>query len=514
MVKKKVEKQEFKNSLYYGDNLEVLRKYIKDESIDLCYIDPPFNSKRNYNQIYNNIGKEDRAQAQAFVDTWTWDTISEECLKEIISNKNGVFTKQSINLILGLEKVIGKDSLLAYLVSMTLRVAEIYRSLKNTGSFYFHCDPTASHYLKLVCDSIFCARKGEFQNEIIWSYKRYTAVSNRFQRLHDVILFYVKDDNESKFNEVRDEYGSKSGVADSHYKQDEDGKWFRWQKRKGQEAYKIYLNPDGKRVGDVWEIPIINASAKERLGYPTQKPEKLLERIIEASTNEGDVILDAYCGCGTSVAVAERLNRKWIGVDITYQSISLILKRLEEHFGISTIKSINVNGVPQDFESAVLLANKQDDRTRKEFEKWAVLTYSNNRAVINEKKGGDGGIDGIAYIVDEDEQKKESYKEVLFSVKSNKTLSPTVIRDLNGTIEREGAAMGVLLTLYPMDNLVKESKKYGAYENKLFGQTYPKIEVISVQEILDGRTMKLPISIQVLKQAQETAKSNQIGFEF
>jgi hypothetical protein len=184
-----------------------------------------------------------------------------------------------------------------------------------------------------------------------------------------------------------------------------------------------------------------------------------LERIIKASSNEGETILDAYCGCGTTVAVADRLNRKWIGIDITYQSISLILKRLEEYYGSSTLQKIKINGVPQDFESAVSLANKQDDRTRKEFEKWAVLTYSNNRAMINEKKGGDGGIDGIAYVVDIDDKNEQTNKEVLFSVKSNKTLSPSVIRDLNGTLERENAAIGILLTLYPMENLVNRSDK-------------------------------------------------------
>ena len=156
------------NKLYYGDNLEVLRKYIKDESIDLCYIDPPFNSKRNYNQIYNNLGKEDQAQAQAFVDTWTWDNHANEALEEIQSNYQGKFTSQTIDLIDGLTKVLGKGSLLAYLVSMTLRIVEIHRVLKSTGSFYLHCDPTASHYLKIVLDTIFCSQGGDYIAEITW----------------------------------------------------------------------------------------------------------------------------------------------------------------------------------------------------------------------------------------------------------------------------------------------------------------------------------------------------------
>ncbi len=497
------------NKLYYGDNLDVLRKYIRDESVDLCYIDPPFNSKRNYNQIYNNVGTEDAAQAQAFTDTWTWDEAAEHGLKEILSNAGGVFTAQSIDLIIGLEKVLGKGSLLSYLVSMTLRIAEIYRVLKPTGSFYFHCDPTASHYLKLVIDTIFCSRKGEFQNEIIWCYKRYTAVANRFQRLHDTLLFYTKND-EHEFNPIFDEYGEKSGKMDSHYKQDEDGRWYRNQKRKDAEPYKIYLRTEGVRIGDWWTISSINASSKERLHYPTQKPEALLERIITASSNEGYTILDAYCGCGTTVSVAQRLNRNWIGIDVTYQSISLILKRLEDTFGANVLENIELNGVPKDFKSAVALANKKEDKTRKEFEKWFVLAYSNNRAVINEKKGGDEGIDGIAYVLDMVSGKQERSK-VLFSVKSNRTLSPAVIRDLNGTMERDGAVAGYLLTLYPMENMVKESKKYGTYRNNLYGKDFPKIQVVSVEEMLNGSLLDLPTVLGVLKSAQKKGKTAKQG---
>jgi hypothetical protein len=279
---------------------------------------------------------------------------------------------------------------------------------------------------------------------------------------------------------------------------------------------KRYLDElKGRPVQNLWDdIDMISSQAAERLGYPTQKPESLLERIIKASSNEGDVILDAYCGCGTTVAVAERLNRKWIGIDITYQSISLILKRLEKHFGATVLKNITLSGVPEDFKSAEALANKKDDRTRKEFEKWAILTYSNNRAMINEKKGGDGGIDGIAYLLDFNTKKEQDYKQILFSVKSNKVLTPSVIRDLNGTIEREGAVMGILLTLYPMENLIKESKKYGMYDNSAFGQSYPKIQVINIQEILDGKTMKIPTSLEVLKEAEQKTKTKQQAFDF
>jgi DNA modification methylase len=515
-----------KNKLYYGDNLEILRKYIKDETIDLCYIDPPFNSKRNYNQIYNNIGGEDRAQAQAFVDTWTWDENADSGYLEIVSNHGGRFQKQSISLLQGLMGVLGKDSLLAYLVSMTLRVTEIRRALKPSGSFYFHCDPTASHYVKLLLDSVFVGSGGEFLNEIIWCYKSRHFAKTHFGRKHDNIFFYSKsskytfnwrdilrplsDVTIKKFKH-RDEIGpyrlNGRGITGSPIKsaKDVDPKW---EKTHPHLTVRDYLK-EGVPIEDYWYIEIINQSAKERLGYPTQKPEELLEKIIMASSNKGDVVLDAYCGCGTTVAVSHRLGRTWVGIDITYQSISLILKRLEDSFGKKVIESIELNGVPQDFESAEALAHKKDDRIRKEFEKWAVLTYSNNRAIINEKKGGDGGIDGIAYVADLGAKNEPVNQKVIFSVKSNKTLPPSFIRDLNGTIEREGAVAGILITLYDADNLVKESKKYGTYRNGYYEKPSPKIEVVTVKQLLSGETMNYPSVLSVLKDAEFKAKGNQ-----
>ena len=586
MAKQKKEIVEvLKNKFYYGDNLDVLRKYIKDETVDLCYIDPPFNSKRNYNQIYNNIGKEDQAQAQAFVDTWTWDESAAHGYDEITTNSRALLSTQTIDLIIGLEKVLGRGSLLSYLVSITLRISEIYRVLKSTGSFYLHCDPTASHYLKIIVDSIFCSQKGIFQNEIIW--RRTSSHNSRrsYGPIHDVILFYTKTNNYT-FNIVRRPY--MSGHVKTRYSLDingdlkftsggnvlsgagktngDSGKPWRgfnpssknrhWAVPgfltedldeefndlplldKLEELYKMgrieikantewptpvrFLKQgDGQPIQDIWtyqpytegtvygtkqgidvDVSWLGTTDPERLGYPTQKPEGLLERLINASTNKGDLILDAYCGCGTTVSVAEKLKRKWIGIDITYQSISLMLKRLEDTFGNKILNTIELNGVPKDFNSAEALAHKKEDKVRKEFEKWAVLTYSNNRAVINDKKGGDGGIDGVGYILDTNEVNKQEHKKIIISVKSDKKLNPTVVRDLNGTIERENAAMGFLLTLYPMDNLVKESKRYGLYKNKLFDQDYQKIQIISAQELLNGIRMLLPSTQNVLKKAK------------
>ncbi|MGL6283087.1 MAG: DNA methyltransferase, partial [Microcoleaceae cyanobacterium] len=320
------------NQLFYGDNLEVLRKYIGNETIDLCYIDPPFNSKRNYNQIYNNVGKEDQAQAQAFVDTWTWDDYANQGLDQILTNYQGHFTQQSIDLISGLTKVLGKGSLLAYLVSMTLRIAETHRVLKNTGSFYLHCDPTSSHYLKLILDAIFCSQGGIYLNEIIW--KRTTTHNDgkqgakQFGRIHDVIFLYAKSKDQWKFNTIYSDY-SESYLEKTYNKIDPDGRRFKASdlsaaKPGGNTSYlwkgiapppgrfwgyslenmekfesegKIYYSKTGKPYlkqyleemlgvspDDLWtEFPGITIKA-ERLGYPTQKPEALLERIIKASS--------------------------------------------------------------------------------------------------------------------------------------------------------------------------------------------------------------------------------------
>ena len=486
------------NEIYYGDNLDVLIKHVKNESVDLCYIDPPFNSKRNYNQIYNNVGKEDKAQAQAFIDTWTWDDVAIKGLSDIKTNYSGyrnAFTSRSVDLIEGLEKVLGKGALLAYLVSMTLRIAEIHRVLKPTGSFYLHCDPTASHYLKLVIDAIFCAKGGNYINEMVWAYSRMAAKGQKqLSRCHDVIFWYSKGKT-WLFNvdEIRLPYAETSKARAGYKKTNLGG---------GKPKSEICeLNDIGKFPEDWIQIPFIRG--KEYLGYPTQKPEALLERIIKASSNEGDVILDAFCGCGTTIAVANKLNRQWIGIDITYQSISLILKRLEEQ-SKDALDNIEINGVPKDFESAVALANKKDDRTRKEFEKWMVLTYSNNHAMINDTKGGDKGIDGVAYIPDHLNEKGEiENKKAIFSVKSNAKLSPTVIRDLFGTVERESAACGIFLTLYPMPNLVKESKQYGTYHNDLINKDYPKIQVVCVNDIFQGGRLELPNVIAVVKKAQQ-----------
>lgn len=495
------------STLYYGDNLDVLRKHIKDETIDLCYIDPPFNSKRNYNQIYNNVGTEDRAQAQAFTDTWVWDDKSREGFSEIQSNEAGRFQAQTVELIKGLHKVLGEGSLLAYLISMTLRVVEIRRVLKMTGSFYLHCDPTSSHYLKLILDSIFVPQGGDFKNEIVWHYRRWTGKAKKFQELHDTVFFYTKS-AEYTFNPLYIEYTE--GSTDRKLQ----GKLHRF--KKGDAPVLVSersVDERGVRDNDVWQIPFIAPSAKERLGYPTQKPEKLLEKVIEASSNKGDVVLDAYCGCGTTVAVAQRLGREWIGIDITYQAVSLIMRRLENQAGElkwpKIEKTIKLNGIPRDMASASALAHKKDDRVRKEFEKWAVLTYTNNRAVINDKKGADGGIDGIAYFM---ATAKDNAKAV-FQVKSG-GVGRGDIAKLRGDMSREGAALAFMITLEePTGPMIAEAKAAGTYRHEVMGRTYDTIQIVTIREIIEKkRRLDMPMSWEVVKKAKASAtKAEQIS---
>ncbi|MDR3233324.1 MAG: restriction endonuclease [Planctomycetaceae bacterium] len=485
------------SQLFYGDNLEVLQKYIADESVDLCYVDPPFNSQRNYNQIYTNTGHDDIAQSQAFVDTWTWGISAEIQLDEL--RKNPFYHSELVETVLGFERILGKGSLLSYLVNMAVRFAEIWRVLKPTGSFYVHCDPTASHYLKILLDAVFCARGGDFRNEIIWHYynKMHDYRKKMFPRASDTILFYVKDaDSGFVFNQLKEQREQSvrqlarkkiDGVMKNA--RDENGKL-------------IYRMSTDKTMDNVWTIPCLQPAAKERLGYSTQKPLALLERIIKASSNEGDVVLDAFCGCGTTVDAAQSLKRKWIGIDITYQAVSLILKRLKDRYGKKIINKITLSGIPKDLESASALAHKQDDRLRKEFEKWAILTYTDNQAKINDKKGADKGIDGIAYILG---------GTVLFSVKSGH-VSVKDIRDFARVIERENAAAGVFITLEePTKPMLQEAAVFGNLPDPpglKLTKKIPKLQIVTIQEMMDGAVMDLPVPEAVVKSAAKNGTKN------
>lgn len=511
------------NQLFYGDNLEVMRRHLKDESVDLCYIDPPFNSNRDYFQIYNNIGGEDRAQAQAFTDTWTWDDNAREALNEILTGQDGRFPAQTIELIRGLKAVLKEGALLAYIVSMTMRIVEIHRVLKSTGSFYLHCDPTASHYLKLVLDSVFVTQGGDFKNEITWRRTNNSgsskSIARRFASNADIIFYYVKS-KDYFFKQPRANYGD--DYLSRFTKLDERGYYYldnlkTYSKERlallikedrveftnsGKPRIKNYLHElKGMILDNVWvDINPLNSQAAERLGYPTQKPEALLERIISASSNPGDVVLDAYCGCGTTIAVAQKLDRAWIGIDITYQSIGVILKRLIDSYGKEIGESVVLNGIPRDMASARALALKKDDRVRKEFEKWAVLTFSRHQAIINTKKGADGGVDGLQFFpvaFGSDETGK-----VLYQVKSG-NVGRKDISQLRGDMLRENTQLGVFISLEePTAPMKIEAASAGTFDWPLMHKKLPVISLVTIREMIENKAvMELPLSHTVNKRA-------------
>ncbi|MGI9461669.1 MAG: DNA methyltransferase [Alphaproteobacteria bacterium] len=532
--------------LFYGDNLDILRDKIADESVDLCYIDPPFNSKRDYNQIYNNVaGEIDRAQARAFIDTWKWGDRAEKELKEFLDIENvnkQKITKRTYYLIKGLIEVLGKGDIMAYLVAMTIRLIEIHRVLKPTGSFYLHCDPNASHYLKLILDSIFCSQDGDFKNEIIWRRGHVSKHGSKisFPRNHDIIFLYCKNKKkQNKFYELPHRPYAEATLKLYKY-DDNDGRGkYRLQElrdygaetiekmrqenkivknKNGKEKFKQYLlDKGGVRIDDVWEdINALEGNTIEALDLQTQKPEKLMERIIKTSSKEGDVVLDAFCGCGTTVAVAERLHRQWIGIDISYQQISLIRKRLEDachndEKWQALQNNIKIDGIPTDMVSAIALANKKDDRLRKEFEKWAILTYTNNRAIINDKKGADGGIDGEAYFYIE----KATEGKAVFQVKSGK-VGRKDIATFNNDRKKFGAEIGFFITLEPPTKpMFDEVQVAGKFIHPLFTDTpFNRIEIVTIEDILKdpNKRINLPMTKDVLKSA-EASKKDQVELD-
>ena len=501
------------NRLFYGDNLDILRKKLRDETVDLCYIDPPFNSKRSYNQIYNRIGTEDRAQSESYTDTWIWDARAINGFAEVLANDLGRFSSQTVELIKGLRGVLGEGSLLAYLVSMALRVTEIHRVLRSTGTFFLHCDSNAGHYLKLMLDAVFVASGGEFLNELVWCYSQGGRPKSSFPNKHDTIFWYAKG-KKWKFNgdKIRVKYELLSAKSSTSFtKMDADGRSYKEVYGPGKKKLYKYYEDEGKIPYDWWtDIHQMTgrtaASGNEYLGFQTQKPEALLERILQVGSDEGDVILDAYCGCGTTVAVAQRLGRQWIGIDITYTSVAVIFRRLEHTFDSDVVDAIVTDGIPRDMESAVALAQKKDDRLRKEFEKWAVLTYTNNRALINKRKGADAGVDAQAYF----KTGKNDNAKIIFQVKSG-GVKRGDIATLRGDMEREQAALAVFITLEePTRPMIAEAKAVGQYKHEDMGRNYDRISIVTIKDIVDdGKRLEIPMSLEVLKAAQRIMASEE-----
>jgi len=452
------------NVLYYGDNLDILRKHIDDESVDLIYIDPPFNSNQAYNVIFSEPnGSSSQAQIRAFDDTWHWTEQTQQTYDEIIDTA----PPKVVECIKSFRSFLSKADMMAYLTMMIPRLIELHRVLKPTGSFYIHCDSTASHYLKILTDSIFDGKN--FENEIIWCYKTGGATKRRFARKHDTILFYAKDSSKKFFNVQKEKsyMMHKYGFKKSDFQEDEGGQ-FSWVIMK-----------------DWWEIPSVGSADSQRLGYPTQKPEALLERIIKASSNEGDVVLDAFCGCGTTIAVAQRLKRRWIGIDITHLAIALLKYRLQDAFGDDV--EYKVIGEPVDVSSARALA-KQD---RYQFQWWA-LSLVKARPVQEKKKGADEGVDGVIYFQDIDPPKKDVVRKIVVQVKSGK-VSVKDIRELKTVVENQKAVIGAFITLEsPTQPMVTEAVKAGYYER--WGKKYPKLQILTIEELLAGKEIEYPQS--------------------
>lgn len=545
---------EAKNRLYYGDNLTVLRDSIADESVDLIYLDPPFNSNASYNVLFKApSGEGSAAQIEAFDDTWHWNETAERAFDEVLTGPSS----DAAILLKAMRSALGENDMMAYLAMMAARLVELHRVLKPTGSLYLHCDPTASHYLKILLDALFGPKC--FANEIIWQRTTAHSGSKKFSRIHDVILYYRKG---SKFiwNKPRgaysDEYLDKyykfddgdgrlywrADITGSGTREGDSGKPWRgrdptsikrhwalpeeviaelardvkgplttqekldlldannliyWPKGDGMPQYKRFRDQlKGLSVSDVWsDVNRINPVGGERLGYPTQKPLALLERIVLASSNEGDVILDPFCGCGTTVHAAEKLGRRWIGIDVTHLAVGLIERRLRDAFPSIEFE---VRGVPTDAAGARDLA----ERDKHEFQKWIVAGIG-GQPYKGGKKGMDRGVDGYLHFRDADRKPQVA----IISVKGGGIKSGD-IRDLKGTVEREGAAMGIFLTLNPPTReMEKEAASAGFYKTEEV--TVPKLQILTAEDIIAGKRPRVPMGFtEGFKAAAKEVKSD------
>ena len=464
------ESESVANKLYFGDNLDILREHVADESVDLIYLDPPFNSNATYNVLFRErSGDESAAQITAFEDTWRWDIESEIAFREVVTD--GPYDLG--RLLQSMREFLGQNDMMAYLTMMSQRLIELRRVLKSTGSIYLHCDPTASHYLKLMMDSVFGNRN--FRNEIVWCYGGRGMSRRWFNKKHDDILFYSKTDDH-----FFDRDGASRPIAPEHVgrynRVDEEGRRYARVINRDGSYSNIYLKSEGVVLEDWWNIPFVRGN--EYLGYPTQKPLALLERIINASSKEGDVVLDPFCGCGTAVAAAEKLNRRWIGIDITHLAVSLIRHRLQDSFG-DDLKPYEVIGDPKDLASAEALAQQN----RYQFEWWA-LGLVDARPANNKRKGADSGVDGYINFFDDNSGKS---KRIIVQVKSGR-VNRGQIATLKGDMEREGAEIGLFVTLSdPTEPMRQEALSAGVYEPEYFpGHHYARVQILTISDLLSG----------------------------
>lgn len=537
----------WKNRLYFGDNLNILRREVPDESVDLIYLDPPFNSNASYNVLFKEkSGEQSAAQIRAFDDTWHWTFESAGIYQDMVQSG----PRKLGDLLQAMLSFLGHNDMMAYLVMMAARLVELHRALKITGSLYLHCDSTASHYLRMVMDSIFGVEN--YRNEIIW--KRTSAHSDakqgakHFGRITDTLLFYGKSER-TTFNALYRPY-DQSYIDRDYRRVDADGRryridnlqgpggaekgnpsyevmgvtrYWRYSKEKMEQLirdgrviqtrpgavpqYKRYLDEmPGIPAQSLWDdLPSINNRSKELLGYPTQKPEGLLERVILASSNEGDVVLDPFCGCGTAVAVAERLKRKWIGIDVTYLAINLVQRRLRDNFG-SALMPYEIVGAPTDLRGAEELA-RQDPY---QFEWWAV-DLVNARPAKDHKKGADSGVDGYINFF---EEHGGTAKKLIVQVKAGHT-GVHHVRDLKGTMEREKAVIGVLITMEtPTKPMLQEAASAGFYQPEHLSGKYPRLQLFTIAELLvEGKRISIPqgANVATFQKAERKTKDRQPG---
>lgn len=536
------------NRLHYGDNLDVLRdrSYFPDESVDLVYLDPPFNSNRSYNVLFKSrSGADAQAQIEAFDDTWTWSQQTEHLYLEMIA---GVAPKPVADALVALRGLLGDNDVLAYLVMMSTRLVELHRVLKPTGSLYLHCDPTASHYLKVMLDAVFGPTN--FMSEITWVRTSTHNDAKRWSPNADVILYYGKGGNVT-WNPVHLPH-SETYVADKYRHTDPDGRRYRldnmtspnprpnltyvwkghapppngwrysvktmtkldaegriWYPDSNQKRpqLKRYLDEQpGVVAGNVWtDISPINSRAAERLGYPTQKPLALLERIVAASSNPGDVVLDPFCGCGTTIDAAQRLGRSWTGVDVTFLAVDLIDTRLRSTYGLQISESYEIVGIPKDVEGAQALF----ERNPFDFERWAVSLVD---GTPNQKQVGDKGSDGIIRFPISTSHSEAG--SALVSVKGGKTVAPTMVRDLVGSLRAHRADMGIFICLAkPTPGVIEVARTSGDYEWPVNGQRFPKVQILTVADLLAGRRPNMPTPFLPYMQSRRLVGENQLTFD-
>lgn len=532
----------WKNQLYFGDNLEVLRRHIPVASVDLIYLDPPFNSNATYNMLFKEpSGDQSAAQITAFDDTWKWGPQAEEAFDEAVM----AGPPDLAELLKALHQVLRRSNMLAYLSMMAVRLIELHRVLKPTGSLFLHCDPTASHYIKLILDNIFSPKN--FRNEIIWERSQPKGhATTRFSRAHDTIFYYSKSEKsvfnpqftdhdpaylEKFYRFVEPETGRRYTLADITNPNKERPnltyefpagsgtvRVWRWTQERMMQAwaegrvvipeggvarYKRYLDEmQGTLVKDIWnDIEHLHGSHHEHMGYQTQKPEALLARIIRAASHEGDVVLDPFCGCGTAVAVAERLQRRWIGIDVTYLAIDLIRKRLEDSFGSERAEYEEI-GIPRDVPSAERLFKIDPFQ----FEYWALATVGARSA--RDKRGADRGIDGVMNLRDE---YSGEYKKIILQVKGG-NVSVSQVRDLKGVLEREKAEIGVFLTLRkPTRQMQKEADEAEPFIDQGFpDKRFPRLQILTVEEVFAGKQVNFPTwwSQDTFKKSTRRRKNN------